>query len=202
MRTVTLHLCKNDTMTDMLTINLSKGVASVRILEDYPGSPGGECVEAQEAGGQVLTGELQAQKAAFSQACQALNGVIDKVNKFYDKVFVGHSEEIARLSVEIARKILMQKIENGDYEIESIVKEALENAPGRQDVVVHLHPEDVAQCQRAQQDDPGSALVGVRFVCDSNIGRAECLLESPKGIVKSLIDENLERIDRALKNKQ
>jgi flagellar biosynthesis/type III secretory pathway protein FliH len=149
-----------------------------------------------------LTGELEAQKAAFSQACQTLNGVIDKLNKFHDKMFVGHSEEIARLSVEIARKILMQKVENGDYEIESIVKESLENAPDRQDMVVHLHPEDVAQCQQAQQDDPGSALVGVTFVCDSNIGRAECLLESPKGIVKSLIDENLERIGRALKNKQ
>ena len=188
-------------MPGMLTINLSKPVASVRILENCPGSLGGERIEAQEAAGQVLTGELEAQKAAFSQACQTLNGVIDKLNKFYDKVFVGHSEEIARLSVEIARKILMHKVENGDYEIESIVKEALGNAPDRHDVVVHLHPEDVAQCQRAQQDDPGSALVGVTFVSDSNIGRAECLLESPKGIVKSLIDENLERIGRALKNK-
>jgi flagellar biosynthesis/type III secretory pathway protein FliH len=188
-------------MPGTLTINLSKPVASVRILENYPGPLGGERVEAQEAAGQVLPGELEAQKAAFSQACQTLNGVIDKLNKFYDKVFVGHSEEIARLSVEIARKILMHKVENGDYEIESIVKEALENAPDRHDVVVHLHPEDVAQCQRSQQDDPGSALVGVTFVSDSNIGRAECLLESPKGIVKSLIDENLERIGRALKNK-
>ena len=188
-------------MPGMLTINLSKPVASVRILENHSGPLGGERADGQEAAGQVLTGELEAQKAAFSQACQTLNGVIDKLNKFYDKVFVGHSEEIARLSVEIARKILMHKVENGDYEIESIVKEALGNAPDRHDVVVHLHPEDVAQCQRAQQDDPGSALVGVTFVSDSNIGRAECLLQSPKGIVKSLIDENLERIGRALTNK-
>ena len=188
-------------MSGTLTINLSKPVASVGILEDYPGSPGGERVETQEAARQVPTGELQAQKAAFSQACQVLNGVIDKLNQFCDRIFVGHSEEIARLSVEIARKILMHKVENGDYEIESIVKEALENAPGRQDVVVHLHPDEVAQCQQAQQDDPDSVLVGVTFVSDSNIGRAECLLESPKGIVKSLIEENLERIGRALKNK-
>ena len=189
-------------MSGTLTINLSMPVASVRILDNYPGPPGNEQLEAQGAGGQVQTEEFQAQKAAFSQACQTLDGVIDKLNTFYDKLFVGHSEEIARLSVEIARKILMQKVENGDYEIESIVKESLENAPDRQDLVVHLHPDDVAQCQRAQQDDPGSALAGVKFVCDSNIGRAECLLESPKGIVKSLIDENLERIGRALKNKQ
>jgi hypothetical protein len=29
--------------------------------------------------------------------------------------------------------------------------------------------------------------------------RAECLLETPKGIVESLIDEHLERIGKALK---
>ena len=188
-------------MSGTITINLSEPVASVGILENYPGPLGDGQVEAQAATGQVLTGELQAQKAAFSQACQALNGVIDKLNKFCDKMFVGHSEEIARLSVEIARKILVQKVEDGDYEIESIVKKALENAPDRQEATVHLHPDDVAQCQRAQQDDPSSVLVGITFVSDSNIGRAECLLESPKGIVKSLIDENLERIGKALENK-
>lgn len=188
-------------MSGTITINVSRSVAAVGILDNYSGRVGGGQVDAQETAGQVLTEELEAQKAVFSQACQTLNGVIDKLNKFCDKIFVGHSEEIARLSVEIARKILMHKIENGDYEIESIVKEALENAPDRQDVAVHLHPDDVAQCQQAQRDQPGSSLVGVTLISDSNIGRAECLLESPKGIVKSLIDENLERIARALKKK-
>ena len=194
-------------MSQILTVNLNKLVISAKVLDDYAegdgnqlSGPGIEGAEADTA--RIQKQDSESQKTAFSQACQTLNGVIDKLNEFYDRIFVGHSEEIARLSVEIARKILMQKVENGDYEIESIVKESLENAPDRQDMVVHLHPEDVAQCQRVQQDDPGSALVGVTFVCDSNIGRAECLLENSKGIVKSLIDENLERIGRALKNKE
>ena len=93
----------------------------------------------------------------------------------------------------------MQKVEDGAYEIESIVKEALNNAPTRQDIVVHLNPEDLAHCQKAQQDEPDGALTGVKFVSDPNIGRAECLLESPKGIIESLINEHLERIGKALK---
>ena len=124
--------------------------------------------------------------------------MIAKLNQFYDKLYAGHSEEIARLSVEIARKILMQKVENGDYEIESIIKEALKNTPGGQDVTVHLNPEDIETCQKAQQQEPGGVLTGIKLIPDSNIGRAECLLESPKGIVKSLIDDNLERICKAL----
>ena len=40
--------------------------------------------------------------------------------------------------------------------------------------------------------------VGIKFVSDSNIGRAECLIETPKGIVESLIEKNLEQISKAL----
>jgi flagellar biosynthesis/type III secretory pathway protein FliH len=194
-------------MSRIATVNLNKPIISAKVLSDHAegdgnqlSGPGINNLEADTA--KILKQDSESQKAAFSQACQTLNGVIDKLNAFYEKIFVAHSEEIARLSLEIARKILMQKVEDRDYKIESIVKESLQNAPGRHDVVVHLHPEDVAQCQRAQQDDPDSTLAGIKFVSDSNIGRAECLLESPKGIVKSLIDENLERIGRALKNKQ
>ncbi len=148
---------------------------------------------------QILTRDLETQKAVFLQACQTLDGVVAKLNQFCERIFVEQREEIARLSVEIARKILVQKVENGDYEIESIVKETLKNTPSRQDVVVHLNPEDLAQCQKAQQDKPGGTFADVKFVSDANIGRAECLLENPKGIIKSLIDEHLERIGKALK---
>jgi flagellar biosynthesis/type III secretory pathway protein FliH len=175
-------------MTQTLTVHLEKPIASVKILGSSAGGVAGR-----------VQADPGAQKAAFSQAYQAINGVVTKLNQFYDKVFAGHKEEIARLSIEIARRTLMQKVEDGDYEIESIVKEALSNAPTRQDIVVHLNPEDLAQCQKAQQDEPDGALTGVKFVSDSNIGRAECLLESPKGIIESLINEHLERIGKALK---
>ena len=184
----------------MLTINLSRPVKTALVMNDQSGILDGERVEESVASEQLSTAELDAQKAVFVKATQVLNGIVEKLNEFCDKMFAGHKEEIAHLSVEIARKILMCKVENGDYDIESIVKKALENAPGREELVVHLHPDDLAQCQKAQKNEPNCALAGIKFVSDSNIGRAECLLESPKGIVKSLIDENLERIAGALKN--
>jgi len=190
-------------MSQILTVNLNKPIISAKVLDDYTGgvgskmsSPGRADSEANTE--QILIHDLEAQKAVFSQACQALNGVIAKLNQFCDKLYVEHREEIARLSVEIARKILMQKVENGDYEIESIIKEALKNVPGSQDVIVHLNPEDLEKYQKAQQDEPGGVLAGIKLIPDPNIGRAECLLESPKGIIKSLIDDNLERICKAL----
>ena len=190
-------------MSQILTVNLNKSIVSAKVLGDYAEGDGiqlsGPEIEDSDAGTvQIPKQELDAQKAVFSQACQALNGVVAKLNQFCDKLYVEHREEIARLSVEIARKILMQKVENGDYEIESIIKEALKNVSGSQDVIVHLNPEDLKKYQKAQQDETGGVLVGIKLIPDPNIGRAECLLESPKGIIKSLIDDNLERIGKAL----
>ena len=182
-------------MSQTLTVHLERPVMSAKILDNCPDGTGTELSGRRG----VDSGTIEAQKAVFSQACQTLNGVVAKLNQFYDKIFAGHEEEIARLSVEIARKILMQKVENGDYEIESIVKEALKSAPTPQDVVVRLNPQDLVQCQKAQQDEPSGDFAGIKLVSDPNIGRAECLLESPKGIIESLIDEHLERVGKALK---
>jgi len=186
-------------MSQTLTVRLERPIVSVKNLTNGVDAEmsGRDAVNTGVGAEQIRTQDLEAQKAVYSQACQTLNSVIAKLNQFCDRMFIEHNEKIAKLSVEIARKILVQKVENGDYEIESIVKEAFSNAPTRQEVVVHLNPQDLAQCQKAQQDEPSSGLAGVKFVSDPNIGRAECLLESPKGIIESLIDKHLERISEA-----
>lgn len=191
-------------MPQTLTVQLDKSIMSAKILANHSSGIGTgvldrSAVSSKADTEQIRTQDLGAQGAGFSQVCQTLNSVVAKLNQFYDKVFVEHKDEIAKLSVEIARKVLMQKVENGDYEIESIVKEALNNAPTRQDLVVRLNPQDLEQLQKAQQEQPGGDLAGIKFVPDPDIGRAECLLESPKGIIESLIDKHLERVSEALK---
>jgi len=190
-------------MSQTLTVNFEKPIISAKVIGGFTDAVESKLSDPGRADSganneKVLLQDLEAQKAVFLQACQTLDGVIARLNQFCEKLYAGHREEIARLSVEIARKILMQKVENGDYEIESIIKEALSNTPGSQNVKVHLNPEDLAKCRKAQQDEPGGVLAGIELISDPNIGRAECLLESPKGIIKSMIDDNLERISKAL----
>lgn len=179
-------------MSQTTTVRLDKPVASVKLQDEAMGDAAKVSGEAKE------TELLRIQRASLAQVSQALQSAVKKVSEFQESIFEGHKEQIARLSVEIARKVLVQKVQEGDYEIESIIQEALKSAPTREDIVVHLNPEDLVQCQKVQQDDPGGTLAGVKFVADPSIGRAECLLETPKGIVESLIGEHLERIGEAL----
>lgn len=190
-------------MSASLTIRIDRPIISAELPGDYPVA-GGQSRDHGQANSSAALRPVEMQgslseKTAFSQACQILNQVAVKLQESCAELFARHREEIAKLSVEIARKVLMQKVEQGDYEIESIVKEALLHAPSRQNIVVRLNPQDLTQCLKAQQQgDAGALLAGVQLVADPNIGRAECVLENPKGIIKSLIDENLERIGKAL----
>lgn len=183
---------------------LDKPIVSAELLDGFvPRDPGPassrEPAEPSSRAQRPVHSDTGTGNDVFSEACQALNGVVAKLNESCAGIFREHQGEIARLSVEIARKILTQKVNDGDYEIESIVKEALAHAPSRHNLVVHLHPDDLAQCLKAQQDnEQGVALARIEFVADANIGRAECVIESPKGIIKSLIDEHLDRIGKAL----
>lgn len=179
-------------MSRTVTIHLEKPICSVNLVDETVEDPAMPSAEAK-------AGEsLKVQKESLAQVCQALQDAVDRINEFQKNLFERNKEQIAKLSVEIARKILLQKVQEGDYEIESIVEEALKNAPTSQDLVVHLNPEDLVQCQKALQDDAAGTLAGIKFVADSNVGRAECVVESPKGIIESLINEHLERIGKAL----
>ena len=180
-------------MTTMLTVNLDRPVVSATLL----GGSTAEGVAGQAVDPTVLA-KLNAQIECYKDLCDTLQGAVSRVNQFCEDLVAGHSEaNHARLSTEIARKVIMRNINDGDYQIETIVAETLKNAPGVDDVVIRLNPQDLTECQNLQQDT-ASSLAGVELLADPGIGRGECVLESPKGIIKSLIDEHLERIGNAL----
>jgi flagellar biosynthesis/type III secretory pathway protein FliH len=147
--------------------------------------------------GELVTG-LQPQKDELAHLMETVNGIADGLNKLHEETLACHRAEIAKLAVEIARKILMYKVGKGDYELQAIVEEALKRAPTRQNTVIRLNPEDLPRCQQLQRQNPQSPFAELELMADWSIGRAECLVETPKGIVKSFIEEHLERIGEAL----
>lgn len=200
-------------MSEQFAINISRPIKSARIVDSAPASiesnyehktnPSTSANRSQLpldiSAEHTSMRDIEIQKAELSQTCRALKAVAIKLKQLYDNIFTRHKEEIARLSTEIARRILVQKIEKGDYKIETIVKEAIQNAPTAQNLEVYLNPADLEQCQKALKNEPDCSLTGLELLPDPNIGRAECRVKSPKGIVESFIDVHLERISEALK---
>lgn len=173
-------------MSQTITIQLERPIGSANLF----GSPAQNIKAGSTSVGSAAGNEN------MTRLCQVLQSASDKVNEFQDVMFKGHKEQIAKLSVEIAKKILVREIKNGNYDIEAIVSKTLNSAPTRRDLVVYLNPEDLGKLQKVQKD--GGSLSGIAFAEDANIGKAECRLESPKGRIASLIDDQLIRIEEAL----
>jgi flagellar assembly protein FliH len=196
-------------MTQVPTIHLRQPITAVSVIDagqlriadcrlqirDRQGDPPPEIRSPQsDDPGQALP----SQKDELDRLLQTVGGIADSLRRLYEKTVEDHRAEIARLAVEIARRILMDKVGKGDYEIQAIVEEALKRAPTRQNVIVRLNPEDVPRCQQLQQADPQSPFAELEFAADWSIGRGECLVETPKGIVQSFLEEHLEHISEAL----
>ena len=192
-------------MSGQFTINLSKPISTITILDSKPAPTGSEFGHENFANPDntenlentsLQISELQKE---LTDTCKILNDITTKLTNFYTTLLKEHKDQIARLSVEIARKILIQKVNDGDYEIETIIKEIIQNAPSCQDIVIHLHPKDLQRYENTVKNNPDCILQGIEFVPDPNIGLAECKLKSPKGDIEFIIDEHLDKISEALK---
>lgn len=189
-------------MPERSAIRLPGRPVGVRVSapQGRAGSP--EAPSAPEPAAETAADEqaLAAERAELASARQALEKGLAELAALRRQLVRQAEEELVALALDIARKVLMQEIQAGRYEIDPIVQEALERVPSQQGVVAHLHPEDWSRCQRAQSPQRGEGgSGGVRFVADPGVARGECILETCEGIVQSSVDDDLERIGEALR---
>lgn len=188
------------------TVQIDAPIASVRLV-DSPASQGAGRVQADggaaQASGSAAANDracqaMQADREALASTKAALLSAIQQTAGLRESVVSSAEQEIVQLAIDVARKVLMQEIQAGRYEIDPIVQAALGQVSGWQDVVVRLNPDDFGRCAQATEGENGDPLSGVRFVADPSVRPAECLLEAPQGIVQSTIEEHLDEIAGAL----
>ncbi len=201
-------------MPETLTINLIRPLAGCRLVDAGPAQPTGagagshisqaeaEELAALQAGQRQKLKAIAEQEQSLTQLCGTLDSIAGKLNDLHQETIARNRSDVARLAVEIARKILDWKTSTGDYDIQAIIEEALKQAPTRQDLVVHVNSEDLSRCQKLQQEHPDGPFAELRLVADSGIARGGCLIETPKGVVRSFVEEHLGRIAEALEKAQ
>jgi flagellar biosynthesis/type III secretory pathway protein FliH len=185
-------------MVQTVTISLERPVGSVRILRGRDGGPS----EIAAAADTAASAELSRQTKTFMHAAAALSAVTTKLNAFLENEVRQHNQQIAKLAVEIARKVLMQEVADGHYKIETIIQEAIRNAPSRESVVVHLNPADAAVCRQAQEQSGTELFGGIKIETDPNVKPADCVVATPGGLVESFTETHLLHIAEALAHAQ
>ncbi|MHC4294646.1 MAG: FliH/SctL family protein [Planctomycetota bacterium] len=176
--------------SEEITISSGQPLASVQVV-GINGGGAQEPAQTQDA--------LNAEKAQLRSALAALQQGAGKLAELSDQITGELEQQLLDLAVEIAGKVLMQEIQAERYNVEPLVKEALSHFSNTSQIVVHLHPEDYAQCELAKQSQDTAEGGGVRFVSDPGVRRAQCILETSDAMVESSVESHLEDVAETLK---
>lgn len=118
-----------------------------------------------------------------------------QVNEFWTSI----EPELLRLSVEIARKIIRQHVDENKDTVLTIVKEGLRQLRDRQDLKLHVNPADYAFI-REHKEEIASTCDGIRnlqVVEDRRVDQGGCLIETSNGDLDARIETQLAEIGKS-----
>jgi flagellar assembly protein FliH len=151
-----------------------------------------------DAAAEAARRALETERGALARAAQALERAAAGLSDLQDTIAREAEAHLAELAVAIARKVLKQAVDAGQYDVEAIVQEALRCAPSRREVVVRLNPEDLARIEKAGAEGKPLGLGGVRLAADPALGRAECAVDTAEGTVDVRLEDQLQEVRQAL----
>jgi len=173
-----------------IRLQLDIPVGSVKMVDPKQAQEAAQ----KKAQAQSLTQQLDNVNAL----CTALQNAVAQVEQISKDIFVSHREQIVRLSIEIAARILAKDIHERHYDIESIVVQALQNVPSAQRVTVRLNPDDLSAWQEAVNNKQAHDPDNLCCIGDWSVGRAECIVETDQGVIEYLIQEQIKQVTAAL----
>lgn len=146
----------------------------------------------------AMSAEMRQQCQHINALCAALKNALEQMENLRQQFILSHRQHIARLSVQIAEKILAKEIDAGRYDIEAILTNALQSAPPAQKFVIRLNPNDLKTLQSQQAQSELALPPQTEFLPDWSVRPAECAIETDVGSVDYIIQDALKQIEQTL----
>jgi len=144
----------------------------------------------------ALREQLIAQR---NEMAALLNGVIDSLQKTVPQLVHETESALIQLALESAQKIVAGMPVNPKL-VESIVREALQQVEDTAEVVIQLHPEDLALLQKHKSDvlKPPPNSKPLQFSSSAEVTRGGCLLRTRFGVIDARRETKLDQLREAL----
>ncbi len=174
-----------------LSLTTSRPIGTVKIATDLKSLPRNPRP--------IVEGEtLKPEKEKLAGAGEGLSRAAAELQRLQEDLLGSHREPIVRLSIGIAEKILMKQIDAGHYDIARILDEALSIVPAQENIIVRLNPTDLDVYDKALRETGKTRPNNVTLKADSDVGRAECVVETEQGLIEYRIAEHLRQVEEAL----
>lgn len=118
-----------------------------------------------------------------------------------ERARLASEQELRVLGVRIAEKILGRELQQTPEAVTDVVREALRHASTGRDLVIRIHPDDLAFVERGKPRliERCRSARSVDLRADSSVSRGGCVVESELGVVDARLAIQLEAIERALR---
>jgi type III secretion protein L len=140
-----------------------------------------------------------AYREGYEASLLELNTHLLAARDLRESALVEVEQELLRLSVKIAEKIIGRELKRDDATLADIIASALRNVQQQEMLVVRVNPADapLAQAHR-ERLDPTSRALRLDLVPDPRVARGGCVIESATLTVNAQLDVQLRILESAL----
>lgn len=143
--------------------------------------------------------ELQKDRNDITRTLVSLTAAVNAVQARQEQQLAEWQRAAVELGVTIATRLIHDKIQAGDYAVETLVRQVAARLNAEGPVTLRLHPADLELLERRLGGQPLFAPdAAVRLTADPALGRGDCRAESGEITVFSELGAQLAEVRREL----
>lgn len=143
--------------------------------------------------------ELLKDRVEISRTLVSLTAAVSALEARQQQQLIEWQRAAVELGVTIATRILHDKIQAGDFPVETMVRQAAERLNTEEPITLRLHPADL---QLLEKRLDGRPLFGpdanIRLTGDPTLGRGDCRAEAGETVVLAELGARLADVRREL----
>jgi len=136
----------------------------------------------------------------FSRKIRDAEELVNTAVEERERIVAGSEQEIIKLAIAVAEKIIGRELETGRETIADMVKRAVAKAADREELTVRVNPDNMDSVINAKEDIVRSIKgVGkIKVLADPAVSPGGCVVEGSSGMVDARIESQVAEIEQAL----
>ena len=144
-------------------------------------------------------------KRRLEETAKRLEALIRGLSEFKAKLYRESEQDMLRLSVEIAKKIIQRELSLDSEAVLRTIRRALEFLNERTSIKIFVNPADMEKVKEALPDiRAGKKIEKIELAEDPSLERGGCVIETGFGVINATIEDQLtviaEELERELCN--
>ncbi len=143
--------------------------------------------------------ELMKDRLEISRTLVNLTAAVNALEARQQQQLIEWQRAAVELGVTIATRLLHDKIQAGDYPVETLARQAAARLNTDEPITLRLHPADLQLLEKRLDGKPLFAPdANIRLVGDPTLGRGDCRAEAGENVVLAELSAQLADVRREL----